>query len=877
MTHDMDNVEAKAAVEDPLFQKICQRYGLPTARGEYLARNELLGWSSNELSVSLDKINGLPTISDTVERPRFWQAQQWVKPSSTLVERAANEQLALCINASGDWQLLDKDYVALSHVWDEGLYADARNRGLPRGVVEQLFSMMEPLNAKWLWLDSLAVPGGRRDLTLEEEIVKTKLINNMDKVYRNAEFVVILDALLLELQSRDPVDVGVAILFGKWVSRVWTYQEVKLASRALILTSAGFVDVRHIVEQLGVLAQQDRSTFSRLHESLKRLQSSDTSSRASILDIALSSANRSAGHDIDHCRGFFPCLGLKWNERFSRDHGMQHIMESRKDEAPLLLGLHGSPLLAEGYAWAPAYLCGLNGTPLLNVSWEAKGLRRVWYSYRVTLNLEKQIPESARGGLVLGIEGSGRMVVCACALSHRERLEAINDFKLAIENQSAFILSGSSFETLAEYRTLGPPPTILLVKQANVGNEAFIYMTAGLLALSTGLPASPKEWLIYHQSPLLEVRQSSNRYPPATSATVNIVLPHDGESPLHTATRLSNFAEIRRLIARHCDIDAEDAAGWTPLHIASYLGHLQVVQILLASGASVSHTEHDGGYAALHLAMMPGNLESVKALLGAKAPPNRTTTSRQTPLMLAAQLGALDVVQELLNAGARVDFACLPGSATPLHRAVEGGNAAILRLLLKCPEAVDILYWKDANGNSAARLAFNKFDLDMQAPLINRMPFFGAIETFAVMSVWLPLLSLVTSLALDFGLLILNGRVNTAMSPFLASLWTRFGTPVLWIFHIFVLFATRKGRFLLPLFWALLFLIRSLPLESFTQANEAEPFRWSTDTVFFSRMLVLIVSVFKLCWLVVRNLALYMSCALITGWLFRYIREFIQG
>lgn len=111
----------------------------------------------------------------------------------------------------------------------------------------------------------------------------------------------------------------------------------------------------------------------------------------------------------------------------------------------------------------------------------------------------------------------------------------------------------------------------------------------------------------------------------------------------------------------------------------------------------------------------------------------------------------------------------------------------------------------------------------------------------------------------------------------MASLWTMFGTPVIWIFHVFSIYTTHRGKILLPLFWALLFIIRLLPLESFTQANEVEPFRWSTDTVFCSRMLVVVVSIFKLYWLVVKNLAIYISCALITGGLFRFVRDFLQG
>lgn len=489
----MDEFGAKATDEDPAFQRTCSRYGLLRARGEYLASNELSGWSSGKLSDVFDKVEGLPAASDTVQRPYFWQAQRWVKPPSTLIERAANNKLALCINVHREWKLLENGYVALSHVWDEGLYADARNRGLPRLVVEQLFAMLQPLNTEWLWLDSLAVPGGRRDLTIREEFAKINLINNMDNIYRNAEFVVILDALL---------------------------------------------------------------------------------------DIALSSANRSAGDDIDYCRAFFPCLGLEWNESLTRDRGMQHIMESRREEAPSLLGMHGSPLLVEGYGWAPAYLCGLNGKPITDISWEENGLRKVWHSYRVTSNEENRLPKRARGGgWLLGLE---EKVLCACTVNDRERPEAINGFKKAIENQSAFLLSDTCFETFAsevpaQQRKAGPPPTVLLVKQAATEHEAFLYMTAALLGLSAGVKTPRKKWLIYHISPLWDGEHSYKLALPATAVTANIVLPHDGESPLHAFARLSNVIQVRSVISQHCDIDVEDAAGWTALQVASHLGHLEVV------------------------------------------------------------------------------------------------------------------------------------------------------------------------------------------------------------------------------------------------------------------------------------------------------------
>lgn len=237
-------------------------------------------------------------------------------------------------------------------------------------------------------------------------------------------------------------------------------------------------------------------------------------------------------------------------------------------------------------------------------------------------------------------------------------------------------------------------------------------MTAGLPALSAGVPAALKEWLIYHQSPLLEAKISDNPATTATSTKRNDHLPHDGETPLHTAARLSDVAAVRRIISLPCNIDAEDAAGWTALHIASYLNHLQVVQVLLEGEASIGHIGHDDGLAALHLAIMAQNIECVKALLGARVDANILTSGKLTPLMLAAELGSPEVVQQLIHAGARVDYACQPGRGTPLHAAVQSDSIAVLKLLLESPGARQMLYWRDATGSSAGWLALKKADLD---------------------------------------------------------------------------------------------------------------------------------------------------------------------
>ena len=452
-------------------------------------------------------------------------------------------------------------------------------------------------------------------------------------------------------------------------------------------------------------------------------------------------------------------------------------------------------------------------------------------------------------------------------------------------------------EALAKNQKPRPPPTVLLVKQASIENEAFIYMTAALLWRSAGVPASPKDWLIYHRSPLLEAESSNNQATPAIPANGNHNLPHDVESPLHTAARLSDDAEVRRIISLPCNIDAEDAAGWTPLQIASYLNNLEVVQILLEGEASVGHIGRDDGLAALHLAIKARNTECVKALLGAKADANQLTSSKLTPLMLAAELGSLDVVQQLIYAGARVDFACQPGRGTPLHAAVESDSIAVLKLLLERPGARKMLYWRDANGNSAGWLAFKKYDHDALSLVAREMGCFRllgyilfGVLLLALLAFGLLLLGLPISLALDFSLLLLTGRVDIALGPLLSSLrntlelcpllsslGSRYRTPVGWTLYIIFCLFSQRAETLMGKIWALLFLVRLLPFQPLKQAVEAEPFRWSRDTVFYSRLLVLAIPLLEVGWLVVQKLGPLVLCALTAGGLFRYFREPIYG
>ena len=77
-----------------------------------------------------------------------------------------------------------------------------------------MFDKVEPLGIKWVWTDSLAIPGGKRALNFLEEELKGKLINAMANIYREARMVLVFDALCLQLKSTDPVQVAIMLSLG---------------------------------------------------------------------------------------------------------------------------------------------------------------------------------------------------------------------------------------------------------------------------------------------------------------------------------------------------------------------------------------------------------------------------------------------------------------------------------------------------------------------------------------------------------------------------------------------------------------------------------------------------------------------------------------
>lgn len=121
--------------------------------------------------------------------------------------------------------------------------------------------------------------------------------------------------------------------------------------------------------------------------------------------------------------------------------------------------------------------------------------------------------------------------------------------------------------------------------------------------------------------------------------------------------------------------------GWTPLHLASYFGHKEIVRLLLEAGAPVVVRSKNGmNNHPLHAAAAGKSRDIVGMLLASGAEVNATQSGGWTALHAAAQDGDAEMVKLLLMNG-----------ADPELRADNGQSALDLAMGKGAQEVVDML------------------------------------------------------------------------------------------------------------------------------------------------------------------------------------------
>lgn len=129
--------------------------------------------------------------------------------------------------------------------------------------------------------------------------------------------------------------------------------------------------------------------------------------------------------------------------------------------------------------------------------------------------------------------------------------------------------------------------------------------------------------------------------------------PKSGGTPLIVAATYGHLGVVRLLVEAGADLEAYDYEGFTALVNATTAAQPHVVQYLIEKGVAVDQTTDLMSGTPLMVACLHGSLGIVQCLVDAGADVSYTCGTGKTPLAAAASSGFVDVVEYLLQKGAR--------------------------------------------------------------------------------------------------------------------------------------------------------------------------------------------------------------------------------
>uniref|UniRef100_A0A667YNT8 Ankyrin repeat domain 6b n=1 Tax=Myripristis murdjan TaxID=586833 RepID=A0A667YNT8_9TELE len=153
-----------------------------------------------------------------------------------------------------------------------------------------------------------------------------------------------------------------------------------------------------------------------------------------------------------------------------------------------------------------------------------------------------------------------------------------------------------------------------------------------------------------------------------------------GRSPLHLAAYKGHIEVVRILLKAGCDLDIQDDGEQTALHRAAVVGNSDVIAALIQEGCALDRQDKDGN-TALHEVSWHGFSQSVKLLVKAGANVHAKNKAGNTALHLACQNGHAQSSKVLLLGGSRPDSKNHAGD-TCLHVAARYNHVAMIRTLL---------------------------------------------------------------------------------------------------------------------------------------------------------------------------------------------------
>ncbi|KAK4947468.1 hypothetical protein LTR10_013836 [Elasticomyces elasticus] len=264
----------------------------------------------------------------------------------------------------------DTDYVAISHVWADGM-GNLDENSLPQCTLRQVRDYVNALSQRDskfptpFWIDTLCLP--RRPFELRQ-----KGLLSFSEAFKRAKHVLVLDSYLRGLcaQGMSPTDILARVAACGWTQRLWTFSEGRLAKSVYFQFHDQTIDLLQVVDRwretffripslpshtvdLAIIGTASATRIMPNQDFDRRLQEIPT------LRIALSKRSTSWASDEAICLGGI--LGLEMSKILGADDSQKmQVVWSLLQSLPagLAFSRASQKLTAEGYRWAPASLMG---------------------------------------------------------------------------------------------------------------------------------------------------------------------------------------------------------------------------------------------------------------------------------------------------------------------------------------------------------------------------------------------------------------------------------------------------------------------------------------------------------------------------------------
>ncbi|GAB1725767.1 hypothetical protein NU195Hw_g4923t1 [Hortaea werneckii] len=317
---------------------------------------------------------------------------------STTDANGLHIEVVPCRSTDADTET-DTPYVALSHVWAEGLGNPIAN-ALPLCQLHYVYNCIEQLRQELglqqrkllVWLDTLCC-------TVSSPKHRNMCLQQMQQIYRNATGVLVLDAQLARFFAieLDSVEICARLLFSTWMRRLWTLQEGALARRLWVQLADRPVSMGKVQEGVEGI-YRNRFVHNQLAlmlvSGLKRLRNfggiSDASSdddkndrqrEPSLVDVHMAFRNRSVSVPSDEALCLCTCLAIDQtlvvqgpnDQRLAAFWSAMRLAGRAVPNS--LLFFNGPRHYQEGLRWAPISFLGSTS------SWS--GLRKAKFTDEV--------------------------------------------------------------------------------------------------------------------------------------------------------------------------------------------------------------------------------------------------------------------------------------------------------------------------------------------------------------------------------------------------------------------------------------------------------------------------------------------------------------